>query len=360
MFPDKIKITDDLIKLIIETRKEYNLTAYELSEKIGKNKSWLPNIENKRTKNIFKEDLILLFKDFAKDKNMDAEDFIIKYLSPTASIELDNNATVTNHYLQTKMHLFAPDHEDLNISDEERMKRLEYYAEEKPYEVDLARLKKKLKDLSELIIDEFSYCQTASDRNKMIDMAETMYTNFLGGFAYTQKLYHIPLFQGDAEMSFGKKVGSEYLKDTDKNIIDFSLTQKLAYAHSDIYSEITFEENRHNLLTDIMLVTEKTDNEELDSIMFDLDGFIYKLHEYILAAKEISATQNRPSDIDFIVIFEHINKTIKDFIRNAHLDYRFEYTIPESNTALEELAKRCLELNNITYGIKQAIRNRKQ
>ena len=75
MFPDKIKITDELIKLIIDTRKEYHLTAYQLSEKIGKNKSWLPNIENKRTKNIAREDLILLFKDFAKDKDMDAEEF---------------------------------------------------------------------------------------------------------------------------------------------------------------------------------------------------------------------------------------------------------------------------------------------
>ena len=94
LFPDKIKITDELIKLIVDTRKEYNLTSYQLSEKIGKNKSWLPNIENKRTKNIFKEDLILLFKDFAKDKNMDAEDFIIKYLSPTATLNrIPNSST---------------------------------------------------------------------------------------------------------------------------------------------------------------------------------------------------------------------------------------------------------------------------
>ena len=84
--------------LIIATRKEYNLTAYQLSEKIGKNKSWLPNIENKRTKNISREDLILLFKDFAKDKNMDAENFVIKYLPPTATIELDNSVSVPNHY----------------------------------------------------------------------------------------------------------------------------------------------------------------------------------------------------------------------------------------------------------------------
>ena len=359
MFPDKIKVTDDLIKLIIDTRKEYNLTAYQLSEKIGKNKSWLPNIENKRTKNIFREDLILLFKDFAKDKNMDAEDFVIKYLSPTAIIELDNNVTVPNHYLQAKMHLFSPTHEELNISDEERMKRFQYYAAEKPYEIYLVQLKKKLKDLSELITDEFSYCQTEKDRDNMISMVDTMCTNFLGEFSYTQKLYQIPLFHGDAELSFGKEVGTEYLKNTNKNITNFSLTQKLAYAHADMCSDINFEENRYNLFANIMLVTEKTNNEQLDSIMFDLDGFIYKLHEYILAAKEMAETHSRLSAIDFIAIFEHIIKTINDFIQNAHLNYKFECAIPESNADLDELAKRCLELNNITYGIKQAIRNRK-
>lgn len=358
MFPNKIKITDELIKLIIDTRKEYNLTSYQLSEKIGKNKSWLPNIENKRTKNISREDLILLFQDFAKDKGLDAEDFIIKYLSPTATIELDNNVTVPNHYLQASMHLFSPDHEDLHLSDKEQKKRWEYYKEDKPYEIELMKLKKKLKDLSNLIIDEFSYCKTANERSNILDMVETMYTNFIGEFAYIQKLYQIPLFYCDSKMGFGKKVGEEYLKDTNKNIDNFSLVQKLTYAHADICSELNFEENRYNLFANIMLVTEKTSTEELDGIMFDLDGFIYKLHEYILAAKEMSKTQNRPSNINFIVIFEHIIKTIKDFIQNAHLNYKFEYTIPESNSDLDELAKRCLELNNITYGIKQAIRNR--
>ena len=65
MLADKIKITDELIELIVCARKEHNLTAYQLSEKVGKNKSWLPNIENKRTKNISKEDLLsYLFEEY--------------------------------------------------------------------------------------------------------------------------------------------------------------------------------------------------------------------------------------------------------------------------------------------------------
>lgn len=109
-----------------------------------------------------------------------------------------------------------------------------------------------------------------------------------------------------------------------------------------------------------MLVTPKTDTEELDSIMFDLDGFIYKLHEYILTVKNKLKIQSEMFKIDFISIFTKSIKAIDTLIQNAHLNFVYEYAMPESNTNLDELAKRCLELNNITYGIKQAIRNRKQ
>ena len=55
MFANKIRITQDYIDLIVKKRKEHYYTAYELSEKLGKNKSWIPNIENHRTKNLSKE-----------------------------------------------------------------------------------------------------------------------------------------------------------------------------------------------------------------------------------------------------------------------------------------------------------------
>lgn len=360
LFPDKIKISEDLIKLIIDIRKEHDLTAYQLSEKIGKNKSWLPNIENKRTKNISREDLILLFKDFAKEKGMDAEEFVIKYLSPTATIELDNNVTVPNHYLQSSMGIFSPDHEDLHISDEEHLKRVSYYMEDKPYEVDLMRLKKILKDLSDTIIDEFSYCKTSDDRSNIISLIDTMNDNFQGGFAYTQKLYQIPLFHGTAEICFGKAMGADYLKHTNKNIESFSSKQNLLYAYSDICSDINFEDGNYNLFIDLMFVDEKTDGEKLDDILFGFESFIYKLHEYLLFAKNEAITNNHSCNINFIPLFEHIIKSMKDFINNIKLDYRFEYSIPEQDTDIDELIKKCLELNNVTYGIKQEIRNKKK
>lgn len=358
MFPDKIKITDDLIKLIIDTRKEYNLTAYQLSEKIGKNKSWLPNIENKRTKNISKEDLITLFKDFAKDKNMDAEEFVIKYLSPTANVELDDNVSVPNYYLQSTMSIHSPDHENLHISDEERMKRVAYYVSEKPYEVDLMRLKKNLKDFSDLIIDEFSYCESSQNREDIIKMIKTMRTNFAGEFAHTQKLYSFPLFHGESTMGFGKEVGTDFLQKTDTNIERFLASQDLISAYADICSDINFEKDRYNLFTDIMLITEKTSTEKLEFIFSGLEAFIYKLHIYLLAAQKKAEINKSPCKINFIPLFEHIFKSLNIFINNANLDYHFEYTIPEQTASINILIDKCHEFDQITTEIEQAMLKR--
>lgn len=359
MFPEKIKITDELIQLIINTRKEYNLTAYQLSEKIGKNKSWLPNIENRRTKNISRDDLILLFKDFAKDKNMDAEEFVIKYLSPTATVELDNNVSVPNHYLQSSMGIYSPTHENLHISDEERFKRILYYMQDKPYEVDLMRLKKNLKDLSDTIIDEFSYCETSDARRNIIKLVETMRVNFQGEFAYTQKLYQFPLFHGDAETCFGKTVGEDYLQKTNSNIESFSAKQKLLYSYADICSDINFEEGNNNLFVDLMLIDEKADIEKIDAILFGFECYIYELHQYLLSAKNEATINHHPCQINFMAFFEHIIKSMNDFINNLRLDYHFEYSMPTQDTDIDELIKKCLELNPIIHGIKQAIRNKK-
>lgn len=355
MFPDKIKITDDLIKLIVDKRKEYNLTAYQLSERIGKNKSWLPNIENKRTKNIAREDLILLFKDFAKDKGMDAEEFVIKYLSPTANIELDDNVSVPNYYLQSSMGIHSPNHENLHISLEERYKRVAYYASDKPYEVDLMRLKKNLKDLSDLIIDEFSFCKTTDERNQMIKMVRNMYSNFLGEFAYTQKLYEISLFHGDAEMSFGKDVGKDFLQKTNKNIDYFYVSQNLTNAYAEICSDINFEEDRYNLFSDIMLIDNNTDNEDLELIFSGLESFIYKLREYLIAAKNMSMLNKNSCKINFIPLFELIVKSLNDFINNTQINYSFNYILPKQTDNIDTLIEKCLEFDPITQAIKQII-----
>lgn len=52
-----IILTDKIIENIIQKRKDENLSAYGLSEKIGKTKFWLPNIENRKQKKIKYDDL---------------------------------------------------------------------------------------------------------------------------------------------------------------------------------------------------------------------------------------------------------------------------------------------------------------
>lgn len=120
MFEDKIEITQDYIDLIVAKRKEHNLTAYQLSEKIGKNKSWLPNIENRRTKNISRDDLILLFKDFAKEENLGVEEYIIKYLRPNLLMNiLEQRLAAKKRDLENQQEYFRIDMKNIEQSNYE-------------------------------------------------------------------------------------------------------------------------------------------------------------------------------------------------------------------------------------------------
>ena len=60
MANEKITITDRLRCDIIERKKSYGLSSYELSERTGNghSKFWLQNIESGKTKKISKQDLL--------------------------------------------------------------------------------------------------------------------------------------------------------------------------------------------------------------------------------------------------------------------------------------------------------------
>ena len=126
MFPEKIKITDELIQLIIDTRKDHNLTAYQLSEKIGKNKSWLPNIENRRTKNISRSDLYLLFKNFADEENLQPEQYIVKNLPRNCMIELEDGVTAPCYHVKEMLGVDSWK-EYMSLSPEEHNEEDEFY-----------------------------------------------------------------------------------------------------------------------------------------------------------------------------------------------------------------------------------------
>ena len=53
----KVKITEKLVSNIVQKRKEFKLSSYELSQKIEKNKTWLSNIENMKQKKVKYDDL---------------------------------------------------------------------------------------------------------------------------------------------------------------------------------------------------------------------------------------------------------------------------------------------------------------
>ena len=74
---DKFLITDSLRQNIVELRKRNGLSAYDLSEKSGHSKYWLPNIENGKTQKISKEDLLSIYS-ILLNKNEDSD--IIPYI----------------------------------------------------------------------------------------------------------------------------------------------------------------------------------------------------------------------------------------------------------------------------------------
>ena len=107
-----------------------------------------------------------------------------------------------------------------------------------------------------------------------------------------------------------------------------------------------------------MFITNKADEDTLDSVVFSLDGFIYNFQEYIKAVYDEAKINNHPCSNDFTPIFEYIIKCLKLFIQNTGLEYNFNYEIPDSTNDFDSIVNKCLELNNISYGIKQAIRKK--
>lgn len=79
MANEKITITDRLRCDIIERRKSYGLSSYELSERTGNghSKFWLQNIESGKTKKISKQDLLSLYMAM---EGVDEEDYVTEHI----------------------------------------------------------------------------------------------------------------------------------------------------------------------------------------------------------------------------------------------------------------------------------------
>lgn len=84
---EKIEITDILHNDIIEQRKKKGLSAYELSEKSGHSKYWLPNIESRKTQKVNKSDLIAIYKILLDTDDVEE---ILYYIGQLLELHLDS------------------------------------------------------------------------------------------------------------------------------------------------------------------------------------------------------------------------------------------------------------------------------
>ena len=196
MFPKKIRLTDDLIELIIETRKHNALTAYQLSEAIGKNKSWLPNIENHRTKNISNEDLLLIFSDFAKKEGLSPELYIIKHLNPAAQVQLDNGDIVPCRIIQKKYELLSD-----KVSVEELLDDFHFEKVDRPYIESIEQLHNATKKLGDDLEKEFVYIDDVKIRNSIFDSLENIKATIKANYQLANLFFNIDIVPQNQKIS---------------------------------------------------------------------------------------------------------------------------------------------------------------
>ncbi len=396
MFAEKIKLTDAYLDLIIQKRKEHSFTAYQLSEHIGKNKSWLPNIENRRTKNITKEEFLLIFQDFAKNENIDTETYIIKYLPPNALIELEDNTCVPCYYLKAK----------LNLSPQETA-----FAELTHPSSELSQLNQSLSDFTQTIQQIFF---TLSDQEKqtLLDMLPTMTQNLCCHFPITYSLYRLSLFRNPlplcdndnpeshtplisdknsnhinsniklAKWNFWKPLISDknsshinlnnappsntlsenkekehqysktpFLEDISNLIENFSIILSLINAKANIYR--FFDPNFSNETLSYKIEHYQYGNlQELTEILFDIETYSYAIYNYTTLFYKDTNIKKEEYTLNYQELYQILLQFIKDFLCIAELSYPFEFQLPHIHPTKEELEKKHLETTNILFQIR--------
>lgn len=348
MFPEKIKLTDEYIDLIIKERKKHGFTSYQLSEKIGKNKSWLPNIENHRTKNISKKDFLLIFNEFAKGSGFSAEKYIIKNLHPNTMIELDDKTTLPAFYIQGEFELYPPNYTDVSV--EEVIKRIEYLSSEKPYSVDFATIKEALVNLSKTVLEELPF-QTPKERERIFNAVKTMRNNLVNNFNITISFYEVPIMHGGMDL-FSEKLGQKYAYELNLVREKYVSSIKTLYAKAHVYSYFDTESPNSYGATNL---ESYTDNDVKDLIVFisDIESYIYELYEYIGLSIADAQINNYEYVPEYYKLYSVATHALQTFINVCQLDYSFNFEVPSDDTAKDIIDKKQLELNNIVYSIKK-------
>ncbi len=347
MFPEKIKITDDLIQLIVDTRKENNLTAYQLSEQIGKNKSWLPNIENHRTKNISNQDLLLIFKDFATREHLSTEYYIIKHLNPNAKVQLATGEIIPCRLLQKKYELLSP-----NISTEEFLDDLHFDRVDRPYIESIEELHKATEKLGTDLEKEFIYVDNAKVRNAIFDTIENLKGNIKANYQLANLFFSIDIFKNyPAEID--TKFEEDYI--TDAYSIIESTTKQFALLNAKTKVYGYFTEGGNNLYLNHQLAMQ--DNISYDTLSCLLDEIEYYIHA-IYDYATLSFESKKNSTENFHRIYSIADRFLQGFIKASHIPYIINFTAPSKDATFDEIKESQLNLNNIFFEIKQIFLSR--
>lgn len=356
MFPEKIKITDELIQLIIDTRKKYNLTAYQLSEKIGKNKSWLPNIENRRTKNISKSDLYLLFEDFANKEDLRPEQYIVKYLPRDCMIELEDNVTAPCYHVRDMLGVYDSYEELEFLSPEDHNKELDFQINgrsenlrEKDTFASVYRLSNILRDkLKSFDIDE---------KEDFIRYIDTMTDNFENDFKHTLALYGMS-YCPDDPISQESNAKTDYLMLLESLSNANSIALNMMCSRSFVYSFIEGAPYEiyefFNNVTNWKSLTDPED-EKLYYALEDIKNFQFSIFSYIEDLTEYNKIFRNTLSIDYDLIFSKLYEAFRSYIKIAKMDYSFDLPIPDCNSNIDELHQKT---DKIIFDIEKEMRSR--
>lgn len=347
MFPNKIALTDEYVDLIIKERKRHGFTAYNLSEKIGKNKSWLANIENHRTKNISKTDLLLIFEDFAKEENLDTEKYIIKYLHPNAMVTLENGNTLPCSILQTHYELLSIDNNPRDYLDS-----LDFYNGELPFQQDISQLERSLSKFNETILKRVSELSDKKQRQEIIKTFDIMTDSLIREFPLAIEYYKVDIFKKIPSLPYGK-YNDFYIKEVTQIIKQVSQQFKLFNAKADVCSYFIEDSDNYYLNYKIANFEHGTINE-LSEILSDIENYLFSIYNYIQLSYEYT---NHP-DIDFKKIYTRLKRFLCAFVHIAKLDYKVTFTVPNNDSSEDTIKETQLQANNILFQIKQALQQK--
>ena len=355
MFPEKIKLTDDIIQLIIDTRKNNNLTAYQLSKQIGKNKSWLPNIENKRTKTISRSDLYALFKGFADKENLRPEQYIIKNLPRNCMVELEDGLIVPCFHVQEMLDVDSNE-EYINLPLEQQAKELDFYSDGRDIKLREKDVSSSVYRLSNILLNNLKKynLEKQEDFCRYIDMISK---NFERDFERTIELYGNSYFPEDP-IKYDSSVKKDYLTFID-NLIDINdLAMDMITAKTFVYSFIEGTPYQSYEFFTKMNKWDFTILPDVDEILIrleDIKNFQFCIFLYIEYADDYAKIFKNTSDIDYNLIFSKLYEAFSLFIKFAKIDYSFDSSILTNFDDIDFLHQ---ETDKIIFDIEKKLRSK--